>query len=145
MKVGMRTPSPEKMVKAKTTGRLKRAAKSSYNPVYGKKGIGYLKNPERAIKNKIYHKVTIDPLESIKNASIDDVDISPVKVSRTKRPKYPKLMTLSAFVGAISLLITLYKLIAYRQLYLVWAILAIIGYVSFFILTRFYVEHEEKI
>ena len=71
MKLGIRTPSPTKTVKARTTGRLKRAVKGSYNPFYGKKGMGYLKDPERAVKNKIYHKVTVDPLESAKHSESD--------------------------------------------------------------------------
>ena len=142
MKVGPRTPSPEKIVKAKTTGRLKRAMKRSYNPVYGKKGMGYLKDPERAIKNKIYHKVTYDPLDPIKNANIEDVNLDYEPVSELKRPKYPMLIGLSSIIGSISLLVTLYKLIAYRQLHLVWLALAVIGYIAFFIFTRI---HDEEI
>ena len=66
MKVGIRTPNPKKILKAKTTGRVERAVKSSVNPVYGKAGVGYLRDPERAIKNKIYHAVTFDPLKNVK-------------------------------------------------------------------------------
>ena len=66
MKIGIRKPSPERSIKARTTGRVKRKVKGSINPFYGKKGMGYIKDPERAIKNKIYHKVTIDPLEGLK-------------------------------------------------------------------------------
>ena len=58
MKLGLRTPSIKKMIKARTTGKLKRAVKKSVIPGYGQKGMGYIKNPERAIKNKIYHKTT---------------------------------------------------------------------------------------
>ena len=58
MKIGLRTPSLKKSFKARTTGRLKRKIKKATNPFYGKKGMGYIKNPKRAIKNKIYHKTT---------------------------------------------------------------------------------------
>ena len=58
MKFGMRKPSIKKSIKARTTGRVKRAVKSSLNPLYGKKGMGYVKKPKRAIKNKIYKKTT---------------------------------------------------------------------------------------
>jgi hypothetical protein len=78
MKVGLRTPSPTKKVKAATTGRFKRAAKKAVNPVYGHKGMGYLKDPERAVKNAIYHQVTIDPLKELgkgENVEISDIDI----------------------------------------------------------------------
>ena len=58
-KIKMRTPSIKKSVSARTTGRITRAAKSSVNPLYGKKGMGYLKDPGKAVKNSIYHKTTI--------------------------------------------------------------------------------------
>ena len=66
MKIGIRKPSPERSIKARTTGRVKRKVKSTVNPLYGKRGMGYIRNPERAVKNKIYHKLTIDPLGFIK-------------------------------------------------------------------------------
>ena len=69
MKIGVRTPSLKKSFKARTTGRINRALKKSVNPLYGKKGIGYIKNPEKAIYNKVYHKVTVDPLKPLKNGS----------------------------------------------------------------------------
>ena len=58
MKIGLRTPSLKKSFKARTTGKLKRKIKKTTNPFYGKKGLGYIKNPKHAIKNKIYHKTT---------------------------------------------------------------------------------------
>lgn len=69
MKIGIRTPSLKKSFKARTTGRINRTLKKSVNPLYGKKGMGYIKNPEKAIYNKVYHKVTVDPLKSLKNGS----------------------------------------------------------------------------
>lgn len=69
MKIGVRTPSLKKSLKARTTGRLNRTLKRSVNPLYGKKGMGYIKNPEKAIYNKVYHKVTVDPLKPLKNGS----------------------------------------------------------------------------
>ena len=66
MKIGMRTPSRSKMVKARTTGRAKRAVKRALIPGYGRKGMGLLKDPERAIKNKIYKKTTFSILDLFK-------------------------------------------------------------------------------
>ena len=66
MKIGFRMPSMKKTLKARTTGAIKRKVKSSVNPLYGKKGMGYVKDPERAVKNKIYKKTTIDPLKKIR-------------------------------------------------------------------------------
>ncbi len=65
MKVGLRTPSIKKSIKARTTGKYKRKLKRLVNPFYGKKGMGWIKNPSRALKNKIYHKTTF----SVKDAS----------------------------------------------------------------------------
>lgn len=58
MKVGIRTPNITKSIKARTTGKVKRAVKSSINPVYGKKGMGLINDPEKAIYNKVYNKTT---------------------------------------------------------------------------------------
>ena len=69
MKIGVRTPSLKKSFKARTTGRINRTLKKSVNPLYGKKGMGYIKNPKKAIYNKVYHKVTVDPLKPLKSGS----------------------------------------------------------------------------
>ena len=69
MKIGVRTPSLKKSFKARTTGRINRTLKKSVNPLYGKKGMGYIKNPKKAIYNKAYHKLTVDPLKPLKNGS----------------------------------------------------------------------------
>ena len=58
MKPGIRKPSIKKSFKARTTGKLKRKVKKSVNPFYEKKGTGFLKNPKRSVKNKIYKKTT---------------------------------------------------------------------------------------
>ena len=57
MKIGLRTPSLKKMIKARTTAKLKRAVKKSIIPMYGQKGMGIV-HPKRAIYNKVYNKVT---------------------------------------------------------------------------------------
>ena len=58
MKIGMRTPSLKKSLKAKTTSKWKRQAKKAIIPGYGKKGMGWVKNPKKAMYNKVYHKTT---------------------------------------------------------------------------------------
>lgn len=58
MKVGMRKPSIKKSFKARTTSQYKRAIKRSINPFYGKRGMGFIRNPRKSIYNKIYHKTT---------------------------------------------------------------------------------------
>lgn len=59
MKMGVRKPSIKKSLKARTTGKLKRTVKKSINPLYGKKGMGFVKDPKRSVKNAIYHRTTI--------------------------------------------------------------------------------------
>lgn len=58
MKFGMRKPSIKKSVKARTTGKAKRKVKKALIPGYGKKGMGYIKNPKKAVYNKVYKKTT---------------------------------------------------------------------------------------
>lgn len=58
MKVGMRTPSLKRSLKARTTGRAKRAVKRALIPGYGRKGMGWVHNPKKAAYNKIYRKTT---------------------------------------------------------------------------------------
>lgn len=60
MKIGIRKPSLKRSVRARTTGALKRKVKSEINPLYGKKGVGFIKDPKRSINNKIYKKTTFD-------------------------------------------------------------------------------------
>lgn len=58
MKFGLRTPSLKRSIKARTTGKLKRSVKKAIIPGYGKKGMGWIKNPKKAAYNKIYNKTS---------------------------------------------------------------------------------------
>lgn len=58
IKIGFRKPSIKKSIRARTTGKYKRKLKRAINPFYGRKGMGFIKNPRRSIKNKIYRKIT---------------------------------------------------------------------------------------
>ena len=58
MKFGMRKPSPKRSLKARTTGKWKRQAKKAFIPGYGRKGMGWIRNPRKAAYNKIYRKTT---------------------------------------------------------------------------------------
>lgn len=66
MKFGMRTPSFKKSVKARTTGKLKRSIKKALIPGYGKKGMGWIKNPKKAAYNKVYHKTSFSLFDLFK-------------------------------------------------------------------------------
>ena len=66
MKFGMRKPSLKKSFKARTTGKLKRRAKKAINPLYGKKGMGLINNPKKALYNKVYRKTTFGVSDLLK-------------------------------------------------------------------------------
>ena len=66
MKIGMRTPSLKKSLKARTTGKAKKAIKKAVIPGYGKKGMGLLKNPKKAVYNKVYKKTSFSLLDLFK-------------------------------------------------------------------------------
>ena len=63
MKIGIRTPSVKRTIKASTTGRVKRSAKKAVNPLYGKKGMGVVNSPKKAVYNKVYKKTSFDLLK----------------------------------------------------------------------------------
>lgn len=98
MKFGFRTPSLKKSFKARTTGKIKRSIKKSINPMYGKKGMGYIKNPKRALKNSLYNKTTIDIIKPIKK-SLFHKDTNKNKISAAK-------IGLALYTGGLSLLFT---------------------------------------
>lgn len=58
MKVGFRKPSVKRSIKARTTGKIKRRVKGTINPLYGKRGIGFITNPVKAACGWIYRRVT---------------------------------------------------------------------------------------
>ena len=58
MKLGLRTPSIKRSIKARTTGKAKRTVKKAIIPGYGNKGSGWIKNPKKAVYNKVYNKTS---------------------------------------------------------------------------------------
>lgn len=59
MKFGIRKPNYKARFKARTTGKLKREMKKAVNPFYGKKGVGFIKDPSKSVKSAIYHRTTV--------------------------------------------------------------------------------------
>ena len=66
MKFGIRKPSLKRSISARTTGRLKRSIKKALIPEYGKKGMGILKDPKKALYNKNYSKLTFSIFDLFK-------------------------------------------------------------------------------
>ena len=58
MKIGVRKPSLKKSISARTKRKLTRSIKKSLIPGYGKKGMGWLRNPKKSAYNKVYRKTT---------------------------------------------------------------------------------------
>jgi len=65
MRFGIRIPSVKKMIRARTTGKIVRMVKS-ISPVYGKRGMGYINNPRKAVYNKVYSKTSFSIFDIIK-------------------------------------------------------------------------------
>lgn len=59
VKIGVRKPNLKSSLKARTTGRAKRAVKKALIPGYGKKGMGWVKNPKKAAYNAVYRRTTV--------------------------------------------------------------------------------------
>lgn len=66
MKFGVRKPSIKRSIKARTTGKAKRAVKKAVIPGYGKKGSGWVKNPKKAAYNKVYNKTSFSLFDLFK-------------------------------------------------------------------------------
>lgn len=72
MKMGVRKPNIKSRVKARTTAKVKRSIKKSVNPLYGKKGMGYINDPKKAVYNKVYNKTTVSVDDLLKSNSNHD-------------------------------------------------------------------------
>lgn len=121
MKIGVRTPSIKKSVSARTTGRINREIKRAVNPVYGKKGMGWINDPKRAAYNKIYNKTTVSAKELIEgNSNNNDTQSSFIGV----------VGSIFSFIGnLIMLLVSLIQVIFYG------AILVFLIYIIYLIIT----------
>lgn len=115
MKFGLRTPSFKKSVSARTTGNFKRKLKRSINPYYGKRGMGWINNPKKAMYNKIYHKTTF---------GISDI----VKPKRKKRSHQNSVKNTNSVWSVIFAIISISLIFAFWQFILAVIIIFGIGY-----------------
>ena len=106
MKMGMRKPSVKKSIKARTTGRVKRSIKKSVNPLYGKKGMGFIKDPERSVKNAIYHRTTFGVSDIVDHASASNT--APVPEAHSSgNGIYVFLIVLFVILALLGLVLTI--------------------------------------
>lgn len=66
MKSGMRRPSWKKSLAARTTGKYKRRMKRAIDPLYGKRGMGFVHDPKRAVRGAIYRRTTFSLFDLMK-------------------------------------------------------------------------------
>ena len=95
MKVGLRTPSIKKTIKARTTGKAKRAIKKATNPLYGETGMGLIKDPKKAIYNKVYNKTTVSIMDISEPVNENTSQISSNAQSQELTSKPHKAMNTS--------------------------------------------------
>lgn len=76
MKFGVRTPSISRSIKARTTGRVKRAVKKSVNPLYGKKGMTMVKDPSKAVYNAVYRRTSVSAVDLLKSKKSGNTETS---------------------------------------------------------------------
>ena len=104
MKVGIRKPNIKKSIKARTTGKIKRSIKKSVNPLYGKKGMGYITDPKKAVYNKVYNKTTVGVKDIVSSDNTKKINVS-ANVAPNKTNK--ALAIISLIFGSLFLLISL--------------------------------------
>ena len=93
MKIGVRKPSIKRSIKARTTGKIKRKMKSAVNPFYGKKGVGLVNNPKKAVYNKVYNKTTIGVKDVINKSSSKNVIKSTFRESKNTKNELYTIIT----------------------------------------------------
>lgn len=110
MKLGIRTPSLKGSIRARTTGRAKRAVKRAVVPGYGKKGMGWVNNPQKAAYNKLYNKtsVGVNPYSPHKKGQIafpGDVSnsSSPINTVPISRKDETIVIVLAIFLGYLGI------------------------------------------
>lgn len=55
-----------KSLKARTTGKIKRKIKRAFIPFYGKRGTGVIKNPRKAVYNRVYKRTSFSIFDIFK-------------------------------------------------------------------------------
>ena len=131
MKIGIRKPSLKKSLKARTTSKWKRQMKKAVIPGYGQKGIGWIKNPKKALYNKVYHKTTFGLSDIVKSSKKK----SSAKVKK-KAVRQAKDYTVKDYKQAGIVMIILGLLLMFLIPFL-GTLLLLFGIISFFVATLF--------
>ncbi|MFZ7175814.1 hypothetical protein [Streptococcus hyovaginalis] len=107
MKIGYRKPSLKKSIKARTTGKVKRQVKSAVNPLYGKKGMGLINNPKKAVYNKVYNKTTVSATKTFKTSTSPKAQAKTLTSKKNQKvnKKSPKIYPASQYKFPLFLLV----------------------------------------
>lgn len=105
MKMGMRKPSVKKSIKARTSGKVTRSIKKSVNPLYGKKGMGFVNDPERAVKNAVYNRTTVG-VSDIVGHTPSSADLTAADAPSYGNGIFIFLIVICSILVTISLLLT---------------------------------------
>lgn len=82
MKFGIRKPNYKARFKARTTGKVKREMKKAVNPFYGKKGVGFIKDPSKSVKSAIYHRTTVGVPSLLPKSTPKQKSVKPPKAAQ---------------------------------------------------------------
>ena len=82
MKFGIRKPNYKARFKARTTGKLKREMKRAVNPFYGKKGVGFIKDPSKSVKSAVYYRTTVGVPSLLPKSTPQRKSVEPPKAAQ---------------------------------------------------------------
>lgn len=132
MKFGFRSPSLKKSFKASTSRSLKRAFKSTFIPAYGRKGMGYVNNPKKALYNKLYSNTTVSVFDSLPSeARQRDIENMSIPKDRIKYSGITYFLALVSTGLAISLWIRDFTMPGFILFNLSWVFLVFFGFRDF--------------
>lgn len=131
MKIGIRKPSLKRSLKARSTSKWKRQMKKVVIPGYGQKGTGWIKNPKKALYNKVYHKTTFGLSDIVKSSKKK----GSAKVKK-KAVRQAKDYTVKDYKQAGIVMIILGLLLMFLIPFL-GTFLLLFGIISFFVATLF--------
>lgn len=63
----IRKPSFKKSISAKTKGKATRAIKKATTPIYSVKGTGVIKDPKKAVDNRVYKSTSFSVSDILKS------------------------------------------------------------------------------
>ena len=111
MKYGVRKPNIKKIIKARTTGKVKRQVKKAVNPLYGKKGMGIVNDPKKAAYNAVYNRTTVGVTAANGNPAASSSTNAPQKKEYSANT-YSVCGILMIVLGAVLALLGLILLLA---------------------------------